>query len=167
VKYTKLLFNKNQGFTLIELIVVIILIAIMAATVVPKILTSSDFEEYTYRDELITKLRSIQLRAMQQTNNSACQIIQVDSKVIGLRATTLNATTCEPASTYAGDTTTVQIETNNVSFSISESLSSFAFSSLGQPLDCIAISPCAITITVTGKSALNVLINSEGYIYAP
>lgn len=157
----------RNGFTLIELVVVIILIAIMAATVVPKILTSSDFEEYTYRDELITKLRSIQLRAMQQTNNSACQLIQVGSSIIGLRATTLNATSCEPVSTYAGDTTKVAINpSHNVSFSISENLSAFSFSSLGKPLGCIAISPCEVTIKVTGKNELNVKINSEGYIYA-
>jgi len=157
----------RNGFTLIELIVVIILIAIMAATVVPKILTSSDFEEYTYRDELITKLRSIQLRSMQQTNNSACQLIQVETSIIGLRATTENATTCEPASTYAGETTTVKInDSHNVSFSISENLPSFSFSDLGKPQGCSAISPCEITITVTGNNALNVRINSQGYVYA-
>ena len=161
----KIMNSNSNGFTLIELIVVIILIAIMAATVVPKILTSKDFEEYTYRDELITKLRAIQLRAMQQTNSSACQLIQVELSTIGLRATTLNAATCE--ATYAGDTTTVSVDNNHsVSFAVSEDLASFSFSSLGKPLGCVAISPCEITLTVSGQSSLDVKINSEGYVYA-
>ncbi|MBL4940150.1 MAG: type II secretion system protein [Colwellia sp.] len=159
-----IVFNKSEkGFTLIELIVTIIMIGIMAAVIVPKILTSKGFEDYTYRDELITKLRSIQLRTMQQTNNNACQLIKVESSTIGLLATTLNASTCE--SNYAGETTSIIIDDHDVTFSISESLANFSFSSLGRPLGCV-VNPCAITITVTGESILKVEINAEGYIYA-
>ena len=157
--------SNDKGFTLIELIVVIIMIAIMAVTVLPNFLTSKGFEEYTYRDELINKLRSIQLRAMQQTNNSRCQLIQISSSFIGLLATTPNAATCEAS--FAGESTTVAINDNhNVNFTISEGLSSFSFSSLGKPLGCAAIIPCEITLTVIGESSLAVKINSEGYIYA-
>ncbi len=158
-------YRYNQGFTLIELIVVVILIAIMAATVLPKFYSSNGFEEYTYRDELITKLRAIQLRTMQQTNNSTCQLVKVSSSTIGLLATTLNASTCE--ATYAGDTTTVVIDSDHsVGFSISESLLNFSFSSLGKPLGCLALNPCEITLTTTGESSIAIKINSEGYIYA-
>ena len=66
----------NKGFTLIELIVVIVLLSIVSATVLPKFLSSKGFEEYTYRDELIIKLRAIQLRTMQQIQGSTCQTIQ-------------------------------------------------------------------------------------------
>jgi len=155
----------HKGFTLIELIVVVILIAIMAATVVPKFLSSKGFEEYTYRDELIIKLRAIQLRTMQQTNSSTCQSIQVTSSIIGLLATTPNAATCEAS--YAGESTTVSISGNhNVGFSVSEGLSSFSFSSLGKPVGCTPVNSCEITVTVTGESALVIEINREGYIHA-
>lgn len=156
--------HKNCGFTLIELIIVIILISIMAVTVVPKFLSSKGFEEYTYRDELIIKLRAIQLRTMQQTNNSTCQKIEVTSSVVRLLATTLNANTCETSD--AGESTTVSVKGNhNVSFTISESLSNFSFSSIGKPIGCVA-TPCEITLTVTGESSLAIKINIEGYIYA-
>jgi len=156
----------HKGFTLIELIVVVILIAIMAATVVPKFLSSKGFEEYTYRDELIIKLRAIQLRTMQQTNSSTCQNIKVESSEIGLLKTgEAPAPLC--ASVPAGDSTTVSISDNhNVSFTISEGLSSFSFSSLGKPVGCTPVNSCEITVTVTGESALAIKINLEGYIYA-
>jgi MSHA pilin protein MshC len=157
--------QKKFGFSLIELIVVIILISIIAVTVLPKFVTSNGFEEYTYRDELIIKLRAIQLRTMQQTDSSTCQSIKVSPSTIGLLATTANATTCETS--YAGESTTVTINDNhNVSFSVSEGLSSFSFSSLGKPVGCTAISPCEITLTVVGENSLAITINIEGYIYA-
>ncbi|PCI52170.1 MAG: hypothetical protein COB45_13820 [Gammaproteobacteria bacterium] len=159
--------NSEYGFTLIELIVTIILIGIMAAAVIPRFLTSEGFGEYTYRDELIIKLRAIQLRAMQQTNNVACQIIRVNTSEIGLLATQINTNTCNGV--LAGDTTTVHIPSENgISFSISENLSSFRFSSMGRPVGCVASNPCKIkiTLTITGSDPLSILINSEGYIYA-
>ena len=162
--------NQNEyGFTLIELIVTIILIGIMAATVVPRFLTSEGFGEYTYRDELIIKLRSIQLRSMQQTNDVACQTIRVNPSInpseIGLLATIEDTNTCDTV--LAGDTTTVSIVSDNdISFSISENLSLFNFSSMGRPVGCVTTNPCEIRLTVTGSDSLDVLINSEGYIYA-
>lgn len=158
-------YISESGFTLIELLVTIILIAIMAATVVPRFFTSEGFGEYTYRDELITKLRAIQLRSMQQTNNIACQIIRVNTSKVGLLATPKNTNTCN--SVFAGDTTTVRIVSDNdIHFSISENLSLFNFSSMGRPVGCVTTNPCEIRLTVKGSDSLDVLINSEGYIYA-
>jgi MSHA pilin protein MshC len=157
--------NNEDGFTLIELVVTIILIGIMAATVVPRFFTSEGFGEYTYRDELIIKLRAIQLRSMQQTNDVACQMIRVNPSEIGLLATPINTNTCD--SVLAGDTTAVSIVSDNdISFSISENLSLFNFSSMGRPVGCVTTNPCEIRFTVKGSDSLDVLINSEGYIYA-
>lgn len=165
--------DKNEyGFTLIELIVVIILISIMAVTVLPKFFTSNGFEEFTYRDELITKLRAIQLRSMQQTTDSICKIIQVEtapSAVIGLQATHIDTVSglpdgCETG--YQGDTTTVTVDPkHSVSFTLSEGLTSFSFSSLGKPVSCTPVNACGITITITGENSPRILINSEGYIH--
>lgn len=155
----------HKGFTLIELIVVIMMIGILAITILPKFQTSKGFEEYTYRDELINKLRSIQLRTMQQTNDAACQVISVSTSEIGLLATVINTNTCD--SVPAGDSTTVSIiSENNIQFSIEENLSTFKFSSMGRPIGCISANPCEIKLAVTGDNTLDILINSEGYIYA-
>lgn len=157
--------NREFGFTLIELIVTIILLGIIATTVIPRFLTSEGFAEYTYRDELIIKLRAIQLRSMQQTNNIACQTISFNSTQVGLLATIPNTNTC--GSSLAGDTTKVTISSSDsISFSISESLPSFSFSSMGRPVGCIAKDPCDITLTIAGSESLSVFINEEGFIYA-
>lgn len=162
---------KVKGFTLIELVVTILVISIMAVTIVPRVLSSKGFEEYTYRDELITKLRAIQLRFMHQsTLNSVCRQIGTTTKSIGLRATTPNTTTNECQADVAGqptfhsDTTSVIISADhNNSFTYSESLTSF--SQLGRPLGCAVVNPCRVTITISGETNLQVEINSEGFIY--
>jgi len=163
-------YPRGFGFTLIELLVVIILIAIMAVTVLPKFFSTSGFEEFSYRDELITKLRAIQLRSMQQTNNTRCKInlLETSPYAIGLQAsdTSPSATgVCKAG--YAGETSTVIVNhKHNVIFTISEGLTSFSFSSLGRPLGCIATHPCSLTITISGENSLKIEINSEGYIHA-
>lgn len=162
-------YHNKAGFTLIELIVVIILISIMAATVLPKFLTSTGFEEYTYRDELVIKLRAIQLRTMQQTSGSTCHQIQIGTSpnAIGLLETDSDIAATDICKTsYAGDSTSVVIIDDNINFSISENLTSFSFSSLGKPVGCTPVNLCKITITVVGESQLQVEINSEGYIHA-
>ncbi len=158
----------------------------MAVTVLPKLSTSDGFEEYTYRDELITKLRAIQLRSMQQTNDAICHQVHIQTTphIIGLQGTDANAvdrcrtsnvddpkilcyTANDKTICYAGETTRVEIENkHSVFFTLSEGLTSFSFSSLGKPIGCTPVNLCGITITVNGESEQKVLINSEGYIHA-
>ena len=159
--------SKTQGFTIIELVVVIIILGIMSVTVIPKFFTASGFEEYGYRSEVIATLRTIQLRAMQQTQNNKCHTVQIVStgKQLGLLKTLEPGGGCavnvlhDDAS--AGDGPThVQIDSNHA---VTFSGDSFSFNHLGQPSACTA--ECQITITGAEQSLI-VKVNSEGYIYA-
>ncbi len=141
---------------MIELVVVIIMLAIMAVTVIPKFFTSTGFQEYTYQAEVITKLRSIQLRAMQQTNSSQCHTVLVTDTALGIPEpcdlTLFNG--------WQGDTTSVLIqEDHNVRFDVSSGNYSFTFDGMGRP-DC-----ASCLIKVIGDSTLTIQIESEGYIH--
>jgi MSHA pilin protein MshC len=147
---------KRNGFTMIELIVVIIIIAIMSTTVIPKFFTSTGFQEYTYQAEIITKLRSIQLRAMQQTNSSECHTVLVTESALGIPETCTSLT----LGNWQNATTSVIIESgHDVTFDVSSGNYSLTFDSMGRP-NC---SPCLIT--VLGDSTLTIKIESEGYIH--
>jgi MSHA pilin protein MshC len=162
------IYNNNAGgFSLVELVTVIILIAIISVIVLPKFFSSSGFEEFTYRDELLTKLRGIQQRAMQKTDLSSCSV-KVSLKEIGLLAANNNVCT----TSFAGDSTSVFVDNlHNVNFSVSSNVNNnaFSFSNLGRPQGCVATSvPCEITLSITGEEQnLSIEINQEGYIYAP
>ena len=147
--------KKSEGFTIIELIVVIVIIAIMSTTVIPKFFTSTGFQEYTYQAEVITKLRLIQLRAMQQTNISECHTVLITESALGIPQS-CNLT----SGNWQSETTSVIIQDDHdVTFDVSSGNYSFTFDGMGRP----SCSPCLIT--VLGDSTLAIKIESEGYIH--
>ncbi len=67
--------KKQQGFTLVELVITIMLIAILSVAVMPRFFTSSSYSAYTLRDEFISELRRVQLMAM--NNQDRCYGVNV------------------------------------------------------------------------------------------
>lgn len=155
-----LLAQANKGFTIIELVLVIVLLGILSVTVAPKIFNSSGFEDHAYQAEVIATLRSIQLRAMQQTSFGAnqCHTVIVTSKQI-----TVDDGCIANSSNSTGNTLnklSVNIDSNHdITFS-PEMI--FSFDSMGRPLSCS--SDCEITLV--GSSNLKISIESEGFIHA-
>jgi MSHA pilin protein MshC len=66
-----------RGFTLIELVLVIILIGVLAVTAAPRFFTASGYDQIAVQDQLIQLLRQAQLQTM---NASAeCQTVHFGS----------------------------------------------------------------------------------------
>jgi len=148
----------NNGFTIIELVLVIVLMGILAVTVAPKIFNSGSFEGYTYQAEVIATLRNIQLRAMQQTEDyiddygSGCHTVVVTSNKVSVSAS------CN-IDTNNLNVPTVEVDDNhNLSFSPEMS---FTFDAMGRPVSCAT--PCQIQLNAIDD--LNVTIESEGFIH--
>jgi len=158
---------KKNGFTVIELVVVIIILGILSVTVVPKFFTSKGFEEYTYRNEIVSTLRAIQLRAMQQTSNNVCHTVWVTSSRLGLVATDVgggcdNGTWHNAGAEVMNNHTGVQVDSGHaITFSLNGG-TSFSFDQMGRPVSCAA----NCEITVAGVESIKVRIESEGYIHA-
>ena len=58
------IIKSQPGFTLVELVVTILLIAILSVTVLPRLLSSSSVSSFALRDEVIGELRRAQLMAL-------------------------------------------------------------------------------------------------------
>tara|TARA_R110000744_G_scaffold76431_8_gene151470 strand:- start:2492 stop:3001 length:510 start_codon:yes stop_codon:yes gene_type:complete len=148
------------GFTLIELIIVIIILGILTITVAPKFFTSKGFSEYAYRTDVIAKLRLIQTKAMQQTNSGYCHSVLVTATKLG------TPENCGSSPSFAApwqdSASKLQIDSNdNITFGTNFTGNSFSFDSMGRP-SCAA--PCIITIS--GEQSISVQIEAEGYIHA-
>ena len=147
-----------RGFSIIELVVVIIILGILSATVAPKLFTSKGYSEYAYRSDAISKLRLIQTRAMQQGSGGCYQVMLTSSK--------LGKVTCDASPVFVNQdeqrATVVEISSDDeVTFSPSGKI--FTFDSMGRPN--VNGEKEAITITVNGDQSLDILIESEGYIH--
>ncbi len=70
--------KKQQGFTLVELVITIMLIAILSVAVLPRFFSRSSYSAYTLRDEFISELRRVQLMAM--NNQDRCYGVNVTNK---------------------------------------------------------------------------------------
>ncbi len=56
--------SNNNGFTIVELVVVIIVLGIIAAIAAPKFFDLKGYEELAFKDELVSALRFAQKRAV-------------------------------------------------------------------------------------------------------
>lgn len=156
----------HKGFTIIELVLVIVLMGILAVSVAPKMFNSDGFEEYAYQAEVIATLRSIQLRAMQQTSaytdvnayGNACHTVVVTAKKLTV-GSGCNAIS-ENSAGQSLNKLSVDVDVDqSVSFS---PVMSFIFDAMGRPINCNT--PCVISIN--GNDTLSVMIEAEGFIHA-
>ncbi|MBC3766112.1 prepilin-type N-terminal cleavage/methylation domain-containing protein [Neptunicella marina] len=170
--------HKSNGFTLIELIVVIIIVGILSVVVAARFQGKSGFAEYTWQKRGIAALRYVQLQAMQDTsatNSGACYRLNVD--------TTNNQFGLPPVADSCSDNIDInrhlasssgngEMDNDDVSISLSDNTSGIingiGFNGLGQPVDAannaICVSGC--TMSFTDSLSANICIESQGFVHA-
>tara|TARA_R110002050_G_scaffold229622_1_gene365203 strand:+ start:780 stop:1310 length:531 start_codon:yes stop_codon:yes gene_type:complete len=174
--------NKHQiGFTLVELVTVIILIGILAVAVLPKFDGTASYEAHTHRAQLISALRLTQQRAMQQTDNSDnyCHQLVFDNDSYVSRYGTPDRLDCTKTTfpnNWQPDATGFIVEgkyTVNFGIAGKSNPSAVTFNSMGRPVantntslenDCD--NGCTINVQHGTDAPLQIEIESEGYIHA-
>lgn len=155
--------KEKSGFSLIELILIMLILSILSITILPKFFTKKGFVEYGYRADAIAKVRSIQLRAMQQTDNRSvfCHRVLIATKQLGAPIGDCDSTPTF-ISTWKVNATGMQISSgDNITFSTNVSDNQILFDAMGRPTNC---GPCDIIIS--GEQTLTVRVEKEGYIHA-
>ncbi len=153
---------KKSGFTLIELVIVIILLGILAATAIPKFVGNDGFEAQAYRDQLVQLLKTVQQQAMscdvncrdgRETNPYACNKVIIENDRFGIPANCNDSSLPTSFDVPQLGISQAEADTSAISFSTH----TIEFDSLG------IVSSCAgCNIDISGEQ---IRIESQGYIH--
>ena len=161
----------NHGFTTIELVTVIIIVAILAVNVLPRFEGTGSYQAHTHRAQLISALRLTQQRAMQQTLADSsiagyfCNQIIIESDRYGIDDRTDCAEQNILRNDWSPDSTGYIVDSqSDITFDIAiTNLKVIQFDWLGRPLEACE-GGCTITID-SAVETLEITIESEGYIH--
>ncbi|OZT84812.1 MSHA biogenesis protein MshC [Vibrio sp. 03_296] len=151
----------QAGFTLVELIVVILLISIVSAYAASRYIGTGTFSAYAAQEQAISIIRQLQVYRMQSnTTNSANPNFELTASggCLGSSAG------CSAAATpQAAESRSDVMRLDGVS--VSSTISPIRFDLRGNPLQTngSALNSVTITFTASGESAA-VCINSQGYV---
>lgn len=158
----------QRGFTLIELVLVILLLGILAAFAVPKWLGKGGFETQTVRDELLTRLRLVQTVNMHEPANRCTQLVVASPRIAHRTYATCPAS--DDLDTNSGWTpqleTRGRLVTPSAGMSISLNNSNnfvLRFDPMGRPLGSCATG-CTLLVS-DGRESGRIKIESEGFIH--
>ncbi|BDP29278.1 type II secretion system protein [Vibrio vulnificus] len=151
----------QAGFTLVELIVVILLLSIVSAYAASRYIGTGSFSAYAAQEQAISIIRQLQVYRMQSnTTNSANPNFELTASGGCLGSTA----GCTAASTpQAAESRSEVMRLDGVS--VSSTISPIRFDLRGNPLQTngSALNSVTITFTASGESA-SVCINSQGYV---
>ncbi|MCA0762757.1 type II secretion system protein [Vibrio vulnificus] len=151
----------QAGFTLVELIVVILLISIVSAYAASRYIGTGSFSAYAAQEQAISIIRQLQVYRMQSnTTNSANPNFELTASGGCLGSTA----GCTAASTpQAAESRSDVMRLDGVS--VSSTISPIRFDLRGNPLQTngSALNSVTITFAASGESA-SVCINSQGYV---
>ncbi len=151
-----------RGFTLVELVTVVVLLGIVLVTVTPRFFSRDGFGDYAARDQIIAAARLAQQRAMYDHSANACYRLHINNNVIAAqRLDGANYVNIGPTKEWLDGIVIDSASVNN---------STVYFDGLGNPLSS-NVADCAGAITqadiaINGSSGLSVRINTSGYVQA-
>jgi MSHA pilin protein MshC len=149
--------NGSGGFTMIELIVVIVVLGILAAIVMPRWRGDNGFDERAFRDTIVTGLRYAQKSAI-ASRRTVCASFSSPPASVSFRISTLPPVVadCTTGSTLAGPdgNPLVVTATGNVTFAALPA--DVIFDAGGRPNAAASINvaglPAALAITVEAET---------------
>jgi len=154
-----------RGFSLIELVSVIVLVSILSVIAAPKLLGTSGYDEFIVRDQLISALRFAQQHAMYDQATGHCYRVSTTVHSYTVDRSTNSGTTFSPMSdvAFALNDSSVVTALNKVTLPVITQ----RFDGLGNPVaTCGGANSGNQAISIAGSTTVSLCIYSTGYVRA-
>ncbi|WP_413699866.1 prepilin-type N-terminal cleavage/methylation domain-containing protein [Psychromonas sp. KJ10-10] len=155
----------TQGFTLIELVVVIIVLGVLAVVAIPKFVNRSGFEDYTVRDQMIARLRLVQLQGMNAdpsngATTNACYWLVVKNTCFYNEHSSKTGASCNAPSASNVCNDDSYNDFSPVTFPAGMlNETNYRFDIQGRPISGVT------SIAINGDNNLSITIETEGFIH--
>ncbi|BDT70713.1 hypothetical protein os4_02200 [Comamonadaceae bacterium OS-4] len=162
--------RRMRGFTLVELVMVIVLLGVLSVYAVPRMINTGDFYARGFHDQSMAYLRYAQKTAIAQ-RRTVC--VTLSANAISLRiAGAAGINNCDPASPPAPSGTALRGPAGEAGLSarsgvvFSSTLTSFNFDGLGQPVNAStgAAAPTQVLQVANVTSSITIEAGT-GYVH--
>ena len=157
---------RQRGFSLIELVVVILIVGILAVTAGPVFFERDGVDEYVFQSRLVSVLRMQQQKAMQDTSQCYGVRIEADrfAAIDDCTASAIpNPLPTEGSGISSGEAVDANLAIANSAAAVPYNL---AFNALGCPVQAPANCSAAVDheFTITGTMSVKVCVSNQGYV---
>jgi len=153
------------GFSLVELVSVMVLVAILSTFVVQKFSGTSGYDEYVVRDQLIEAIRFAQQRAMYDHEINHCYRVSITSSSYAVQRSTNNGSTF--SAMHDLDFLNGDGAVADAMGKVTLSSQTILFDGLGNSVTaCGGATAANRSISISGASTLQFCVYSTGYVSA-
>ena len=163
--------RQPRGFTLVELVVVLIVIGVLSVVAIPRLRGVDAFNTQGFTDRVMSGLRYAQKQAIAKRRN-VCVVFSGTTITFTYAASAGVAVNCSLSLTGPAGQTAFSIAPEKSGLSFSASPGSFAFDAQGRPItsSSTGVVGAALTgvqtITVTGDGSRTFSVEPEtGYVH--
>jgi MSHA pilin protein MshC len=161
--------NNQHGFTLIELIMVMVIVGILAIVVAPRFFDVNVFKSRGFADQVQASLRNAQKIAIAQHRN-VCVAMTANDITLTIASVSGAASACDtPLVSPTTGQAPYKISTPSAAITITLAPATFNFDALGKPWDVLGTTPSTVQKSITINGATNnIFVEAEtGYVHSP
>jgi MSHA pilin protein MshC len=149
--------NKQKGFTLVELVMLMVILSILSSTALPKFFSKNSFAERAFFDDTLNAVRYAQKLAV--ATGCSVQVSILSNSYTLTRQGASGSTSCPSGSTYSLSVPHPSSGDNSYSgaepdVSLTSSVPSFIFDALGSASTNVTLTVGSKTISVVAETGL-------------